>query len=277
MERQRCERHIERLGEQLSRASRELKPALLEELDRQRSLLAELRNRLMPDTTGELLSNYVHVWRCHRDSEGFLELAHWLALDELGAGCTAVHCAQTVRGTWRILDDVNGTELPARPPGFTECVPISMGTLARMGLHVKSARRIISSRYVLDFRECTAWEHVESELSNAMDLFRSLKRDGWAVDTSSYSADEQQLFFVKHMAPLKTLQDEAAEAVLDGASAECLASGRRLVSRRSAGGPCRPSGQSSGSRSAQTVRRASRPRSNRRGPQAGAGGKDSLN
>lgn len=276
MLRQRCERQIERLLQQLARASRDDKPPLLEQLARARSELADLCNRLMPDTTGDLLSNYVNVWVCRHDTEGFHELAHWLGLDEQGVACQAVHCAQTQRGTWRILDDANGTELQGRPPGFTECVPMSIRSMSELGLHPISSHRIISSRYVLDFRECTSWDHVESELNNARHLFTTLRRDGWSVDNCSYSADEQQLFFVKHLAPLKTLQDEAAESVVDGASVlhqtECQGP-RRMVSRRSSGGgnACRPPNDS-GNRSSHTVRRASRPR-RRRGPQAG---KDSL-
>ena len=283
MLRQRCERHIERLHEQLAEASREEKVALLEELSAKRAELQALRDQLVPDTTGDILSGFVNVFMCERESAGFQELVSWLGMAPEAAPQT-LHCAQTVHGTWRILDDPNGVEVQARPPGFTTCVPMSLCALAERGLHPVKSHRIISSRYLVDFRDVATLEHAQNELNHAMHLFRTLKEEGWQVDTAAYLPDEQQLSLVKSLAPLKTLQDEAAAEAHQinagvmwplgdpqrghlPAGGAAPARGRRSVSQRASdGGDTCAGAPTSSNRSAQPLRRAARTH-RRRGPQ----------
>lgn len=281
MLRQRCERHIERLHEQLSEASRGEKVALLEELAATRAELQALRDQVVPDTTGDILSSFVNVFVCERDSAGFQELVSWLGIAPEVSPQT-LHCAQTVHGTWRILDDANGVEVQCRPPGFSSSVPMSLCALAERGLHPVRSQRIVSGRLLLDFRECSSIEHAENELNHALHLFRTLKQEGWQVDTAAYLCDEQQLLLFKELAPLKTLQDEAAaEAHQVNAgvmwplgdprrrmhAGDAPVRGRRSVSQRSSsdGGDSHGTPGSS-NRSAQPLRRASRTH-RRRGPQ----------
>jgi hypothetical protein len=277
MLRQRCERHIERLYEQLGEASRDEKVALLEELSAKRLELQSLRDQLVPDTTGDILSGFVNVFVMHKDSAGFQELVSWLGMAPEASPQT-LHCAQTVHGTWRILDDANGAEVQSRPPGFTSCVPMSLCALAERGLHPVKSFRIISGRYLVDFRDVATLEHAQNELNHAMHLFRTLKEEGWQVDTAAYLPDEQQLSLVKALAPLKTLQDEAAAEAHqinagvmwplgDPRRGHLPARGRWSVSQRSSsdgGDTC--GAPTSSNRSAQPLRRAARTH-RRRGPQ----------
>jgi hypothetical protein len=206
------------------------------------------------------------VWYIDREDAEYDAVAD--ALGVVASSSGRLHCCQDIHNNWRWMEDPAAGVLQERPACLRRSTPMSFRALQDASLHVHSAHRMVSPRFLVSFSEVSNWEQARAAVAAAAHALQQLKDEGWQIDNGTFCSDETQLLLVKKLPALRTLQNDVQDRML-AASAQPRAAVQRSLARSV---PQRSAGAGAGGATVVRRKRTGRVRSKR--PQAGNGGED---